>query len=300
MHPVYLDGQWGTTEDMKVSVLDRGFLFGDGVYEVYRLYGKSAFARDQHLARLDRSLRGLELSLPCPRDEFHAVLDEMERRSPPDAYVYIHVTRGVAPRRHSLPGVARPTLMAMAVELGTPPADLYRKGIGLRSMPDERWLRCSVKSLNLLGNCLAMTAANRQGAFEALLVGSDGLVNESAASSFFAVGNGVLWTAPLTRNILPGVTRALLLDLARAEGIPCAEEAVTLEEARAADEALITNAVYEILPVATIDGAQVGTGSVPGPVTKRLIELHDGEVRRLTGQQAVSARAVGILRDGSR
>jgi len=299
MHPVYLDGRWGTTGDMKISVLDRGYLFGDGVYEVYRLYGKTPFARAEHLARLDRSLRGLELFLPCTPGGFTEILDELERRSPQDAYVYIHVTRGVAPRRHAFPDTPLPSLMVMAVQLGSPPVDLYREGIGLRSQIDDRWLHCTVKSLNLLANCRAMTLANREGCFEALLVGHDGLVNESAASSFFAVVDGVLRTAPLDRNILPGVTRRLLLDLARTDGVATEERAVTLDEAMSASEAFISNAVFEVLPVARIDGVKIAGGDVPGPVTRRLVDLYGAEVLRATGRTAVSAAALS-RRSGAR
>jgi D-alanine transaminase len=291
MYPVFLDGKWGTTDDMQVSVLDRGYLFGDGVYEVYRLYGRTAFTRELHLARLDRSLRGLELFLPYGDGEFRQILDQIEARSPADAYVYIHVTRGVGPRRHSFPETVKPSLMVMAVELGPFPPQLHRAGIGLRSQIDDRWSHCAIKSLNLLANCRAMTAANRDGCFEALLVGHDGLVNESAASSFFAVIDGVVYTAPLSRNILAGVTRAVILDLCRETGQQHVEQAVTLDQALAAQETFISNSVFEILPVVTIDGHQVGTGQ-PGPVTRSLMASYAGKVARETGGRAAVAAAL--------
>lgn len=291
MNPVFLDGRFGTTEDMKVSVLDRGYLFGDGVYEVYRLYGGRPFTRELHLARLRRSLQGVELSLPCGEDEFQRVLDEIEVRSPTDAYIYIHVTRGVAPRRHAFPDSGKPSLMVMAVELGPFPATLHRAGIKLLSQPDDRWAHCAIKSLNLLANCRAMTAANRAGCFEALLIGPDGLVNESAASSFFAVVDGVVRTAPLSRNILAGVTRAIILDLCADAGLPCQEQAVTLGEALSSSEAFITNSVFEILPVSHIDGRVVGERR-PGEVTRRLMAGYARKVERETGAQAVVTAAL--------
>lgn len=284
-NPVFLDGRWGTTDDMKVSVLDRGYLFGDGVYEVYRLYGGKAFTRELHLERLQNSLAGIELFLPYGRDEFEAILDQVEERCPPDSYVYIHVTRGIAPRRHSLPEDPRPSVMVMPVPLAPIPAKLFTEGICLLSQTDERWLRCRVKSLNLLANCLGMTAANRAGCFEALFVGGDGLVNESAASSFFCVVDGVLRTAPLTRNILPGVTRRILLGLVRENGIAYREEAVSLEQACGAAEAFISNSVFEILPVVRIDERRIGEGG-PGPVTAQLARLFAARVKEETGAEA--------------
>ncbi len=289
MNPVFLDGKYGTTEDMKVSVLDRGYLFGDGVYEVYRLYGNRAFTRDLHLARLDRSLKGIELFLPYGAEEFRAILDRMEALSPPDSYIYIHLTRGVAPRKHAFPAEPKPSLMIMSVPMGLLPASLFTEGIGLSSQADDRWLHCTVKSLNLLANCKAMTMANRAGSCEALLVGSDGLINESAASNFFAVVDGIVRTAPLDRNILPGVTRHIVLELCRANGIPAAERAVSMAELEGrAGEAFITNSAYEVLPVTTVDGRRVGDGR-PGQVTKRLMELFAAKVAAETGGRAECA-----------
>lgn len=286
MHPVFLDGEYGTTGNMKVSVLDRGYLFGDGVYEVYRLYEHKAFTRELHLARLDRSLQGLELFLPYSPGEFRQILDEIEARSPADAYIYIHVTRGVAPRRHSFPETVKPSVMVMAVQLGPFAPELHIKGIGLKSQVDDRWAHCTIKSLNLLANCRAMTAANREGCFEALLVGPDGLVNESAASSFFAVVDGVVRTAPLSRNILPGVTRSIILGLCSPAGLDHEEQAVTLDQALSAQEAFITNSVFEILPVATIDGRAIGSGG-PGAITRRLMAAYAAKVETETGGRAV-------------
>ncbi len=291
MNPVFLDGKYGTTEDIKVSVLDRGYLFGDGVYEVYRLYGKNPFTRDLHLARLERSLKGIELSLPYPAEQFRAILDEIQAKSPPNSYIYIHVTRGVAPRRHAFPAEQKPSLMVMSVPMGAIPPEMFTAGIGLRSQADDRWLHCTVKSLNLLANCKAMTMANRAGSFEALLVGSDGLINESAASSFFAVVDGVVRTAPLDRNILPGVTRHIVLGLCSANGIAASERAVSMAELAGACEAFITNSAYEILPVTSVDGSPVGDGR-PGPVTKRLMGLFVAKVAAETGGHAECAVTV--------
>jgi D-alanine transaminase len=293
MNPVFLDGKYGTTDDMTVSVLDRGYLFGDGVYEVYRVYGKTPFTRDLHLARLDRSLAGLELTMPYSRQEFCGILDRMEELSPPDSYIYIHVTRGVAPRRHAFPEAPRPSVMVMAVPLAPFQPAMFQQGISLSSQVDDRWLRCEVKSLNLLANCMAITRANRQGSFETLLVGADGLVNESGSSSFFAVVDGILRTAPLSRNILPGVTRHVLIELAREHDVPCREQAMSLAQALAAGEAFITNSVFEILPVAAIDGRRIGSGPVPGPVTTRMVELFARKVAAETRSRAVCLAAIG-------
>lgn len=292
MNPVFLDGKYGTTQDMTVSVLDRGYLFGDGVYEVYRLYGNRPFTRDLHLARLDRSLAGLELTLPYARPDFLQILDRMEQICPPDSYVYIHVTRGVAPRRHAFPEQPKPSLMVMAVPLAPFQPAMFQQGVGLASQPDGRWARCDLKSLNLLANCMAITRANRLGSFETLLVGSDGLVNESGSSSFFGVIDGVLFTAPLSRNILPGVTRQVVLNLARQHQVPCREDAITLAQAYGCQEAFITNSVFEVLPVSAIDGRRIGGGHGPGAVTKRMIELFAEQVRLETGSRAVCLAAL--------
>lgn len=284
MNPAYLNGEYGTTDTLKVNVLDRGFLFGDGVYEAYRLYAGRPFTRELHIARLERSLAGIELRLPCSRTEFDGILDRIEAMTKHEAYVYMQVTRGVAPRRHALPETFEPTLMVMAVQVGPFAAEIFRNGVGLKSQPDERWLRCTVKSLNLLANCLAVTNANRAGAFEALLIGADGLVNESASSTFFAVVNGVIRTAPLTRNILPGVTRHVVIDLIKEIGMPFDETAVTLDEALAADEAFITNSVVEVLPVTRID--ETVLGPEPGNITRRVMEAFGAKVREETGAEA--------------
>jgi len=291
MNPVFLDGKFGTTSDMTVSVLDRGYLFGDGVYEVYRVYGDRPFTRDLHLARLGRSLEGLQLKLPYAWPEFETILDQVQAKSPADSYIYIHVTRGVAERRHSFPEEPRPSVMVMAVPLAPFVPAMFKNGVGLLSQTDDRWLHCNIKSLNLLANCMAMTRANRAGCFEALLVGQDGLVNESGASSYFTVVDGVLRTAPLTRNILPGVTRHVLLDLARQHGVPCLEEAVTLEQALSAPEAFISNSVFEVLPVATIDGRRL-SGDVPGPLTLQMMKLFAAKVKAETGHDAVCYSAL--------
>lgn len=291
MNPVFLDGRYGTTDDMTVSVLDRGYLFGDGVYEVYRLYGQKPFTRELHLARLARSLKGIELSLPYSDAEFAAILDRMESLSPANSYIYIHVTRGVAPRAHAFPAEPKPSVMVMAVPMAGVPARLFTEGIGLRSQLDDRWLHCTVKSLNLLANCRAMTEAHRAGAFEALLIGADGLVNESAASSFFAVVDGIVRTASLDRNILPGVTRHIILDLCRANSVAYEERAVTMAELAGASEAFISNSAYEILPVCRIDAQSVGAGQ-PGPVARQLMALFAAKVAAETGGQAECAKAL--------
>jgi D-alanine transaminase len=281
---VYLGGRFVPVDEAKVPFLDRGHLFGDGVYEVYRLYGGRPFTRELHLDRFDASCRALELRCPYSRAGLERVLDAVEAQAGPDSYIYLQLTRGSAPRRHAWLGAVEPALAAMAVPLGDVPSSWYSHGVGAITHRDQRWACCHIKSLNLLPNCMAMTRAQVAGAFDAVLVDAAGQVTEAAASSVFAVIDGVLRTAPTTCNILPGITRRIVLELAREAGLPVAEVTFTATELASASEAFFTTTPYEITPICRLDGRPLPPP--PWPLTRRLMRLYAARVKTETGALA--------------
>jgi len=290
MSLMFLHGRFLPVEEATVPFLDRGYLFGDGVYEVYRLYGGRPFTRDLHIDRLYASCQGINLEAPCSRQELVNILERIEAQAPPRSYIYIHLTRGPAPRQHAWIDTCSPALAAMAVEFGPIPDAWYLQGVPVITYEDIRWARCRVKSLNLLPNCMAMTEARARGAVEVLFVNREGFVTESATASTFAVIGGYLRTAPLTFNILPGITRHLVLESARESGLPVVESAFTLAELREASEVFITNTPFEILPVAAIDNREVRR---LGPVTRELMRGMARRVEAETGHAAQCTVALG-------
>lgn len=268
---VYFNGEYWSKADVSVSPDDRGFLFGDGAYEVVVAYGGRWFRKVAHLKRLNHSLGGLGFS-GFDAATLDPVIDELLRRNsvgPTDVTVYIQVTRGVAPRKHAFPAEADPTVFAQLMPVVRDPA--YKTGIGAITVPDNRWARCDIKSISLIPNCLANQQAQQQGCIEAIFV-RDGVVLEGTLSSFFAVFDGVARTAPLTNYILAGVTRQVVLEICSREGIPCSEEPIFLSELDEAEEMFITGTTREIAPIVRMDGKRVGSGS-PGPFVQRLSEL---------------------------
>jgi len=252
-----------------VSVLDRGFLFADGVYEVLRTYDGVPFQLEAHLRRLRQSLRGLRLPLPLPLPRLQAlILDLLRRSGYADARVYLQVTRGAAPRRqHAFPRGIRPTLVVFVervVEDGP-----RRRGLAVVTMPDPRWRYCHLKTLALLPNVLARQAAVRAGADEAVLLGPGGVVREGSTSNVFMVRGRVLRTHPLGAEILPGVSRQVTLAVARAEGLDVREEPFRLAALLRADEVLLSSTALEVAPVVRVDGKRIGGGK-PGPVAAAL------------------------------
>jgi D-alanine transaminase len=254
-----------------VSIEDRGFQFGDGVYEVVRSYNGRLFRLDAHLDRLEQSAHGIRLPIRYSRAYWRRLITrayEMSRF--PDAKVYLQVTRGPAPREHRFPAVVRPTVVITVRRLDPLPESVRRRGVSAITVPDLRWGRCDVKSLNLLANVLAREEARAAGVFEAILV-RDGLVTEGAISNCFAVVGGAVITSPTDPSILPGITRAVTLELVRREGLSLEERALTVEEYRRADEVFLTGTTIEIVPVVSLDGAKVGSGG-PGAVARTLQE----------------------------
>ncbi len=273
MSDVYLNGRFIPLEQAQVSVMDRGFIFGDGVYEMIPVYDRTPLALGRHLDRLARSLEGVRISNPMGRSAWEALVHELVAREPEaNQSVYLHITRGVAPRDHAFPKDAAPTVFAMAKPMAPPPAQWLSEGIKAITHDDFRWLKCDLKTTSLLANVLLRQMAVDAGATECLLI-RDGYLTEGAASNVMVVVDGVL-LAPLRNHLLlPGVTYDLILEIAAKYRIPFEERPVTESELRRASEVIMTSSTREVVPVTTLDGQPVGNGR-PGPVGKRLLALY--------------------------
>ncbi|HXL04670.1 MAG TPA: D-amino-acid transaminase [Bacillota bacterium] len=280
----YVNCAFMSLDEAKVSIEDRGFQFGDGVYEVIKTYNGIPFAQEAHLERLERSANMLELPLPKNRLELEKLINEAVRRcSFQDAIVYLQITRGCAPRLHAFPNKVKPTLVLTVRRARPMPEELYEYGASAIIAPDERWLRCDIKSICLLPNVLAKEKASRAGAFEAILTRNDGRITEGTTSNVFIVKSGKLYTAPEGNWILSGVTRAITLRLARREGITVIEDFFSPEILMSADEVFITNTSIEVMPVVSIDKQPIGDGQ-PGQVTRRLAKLFKAEILQYIAQ----------------
>ena len=271
---VFFNGEYVAKESVSISPDDRGFLFGDGVYEVVRSYGGRFFALDAHLQRLHNGLCELQIR-GIDAAAFGEICEQLLAKNDlgqDDALVYMQVTRGAAPppRRHAFPNVpTRPTSYAVPVPF-QPKADVT-KGVKVITAPDIRWTRCDIKSVNLLANCLANQRAQEAGATEAILV-RDGVALEATASSFFGVFNGEVRTAPKSNYILPSITRQAALDICHEAGISAIEAPIHFTDLASADELFLAGTTLEIMPIVEVDGRMVGDGQ-PGPVQQRLYEL---------------------------
>ena len=266
----FANGGFLPLAEATVSVEDRGYQFGDGVYELLRVYGGVPLRPLDHLARLERSARALGIALPFDTARWTSVITEAVHRSNyPEAKVYIQVTRGVAPRDHTYSATLVPTVV-ITVRALTPPAEsLYTDGTDIITVSDLRWSRCDIKSISLVANVLAKQQARNAGAFEAVFV-RDGFVLEGATSNVMAVHGGSLVTPPEGPLLLSGVTRHLALQLAREAGISLAERPLQETDLYTAEEVFLTGTTIEILPVIRINGRCIGAG-FPGPITKELM-----------------------------
>lgn len=272
MAVVYLNGALMPLEEARVPVLDRGFVFGDGVYEVIPVYGGRLFRLPHHLERLQSSLDGIRLSNPLAPEAWANMLQDLVRRNGGgDLSVYLQVTRGVAPRDHAFPENTAPTVFAMAKPLPAPVLDPELAGVKAITLEDIRWRNCHIKAITLLPNVLLRQAAVDQGAQEAILV-RDGTITEGAASNVFIVREGRVITPPKGPYLLPGITRDLILELAAANDIPHAEASFSLDALRGADEVWLTSSTREISPVVALDGAPVANGK-PGALWARMLAL---------------------------
>jgi D-alanine transaminase len=270
---VFLNGEFLPLDQARVPVLDRGFIFGDGIYEVVPSYGGRLFRWPQHLARLKRSLAAIRIHNPRDDAGWTSLVQELVARHPwADQFIYLQITRGVARRDHAFPAGVEPTVFAMASELVPVPAAQREAGVAAITLPDERWLHCDIKSVSLLGNVLARQAAVDAGAVECVMF-RDGFLTEGSASNIWVVRNGTVLGAPRDNRILEGIRVGLIDELCARCGLAAETRPVLREEVLAADELLISSATKEILPVTQLDGRPVGEGR-PGPVYRALYQAY--------------------------
>lgn len=267
---VYLNGEFLPLEEAKVPVLDRGFLFGDGVYEVIPVYGRKPLRLEQHLRRLEQSLAAIRMQSPLSDQEWTAIFDRLISGTA-DQQIYLQVTRGTASKRdHAIPAGIAPTVFVMCTQIAPIPLN----GIKAFTANDIRWDRCNIKAITLLANVLLRQEAIDQGAAEAILV-RDNQVLEGAASNIFVVKDENIITPAKGDSILPGITRDLVLELAASLGFTTEERLIDVTELEAADEVWVTSSTREILAIVELDGKPV-SGGTPGPVWKKLQAAYQG------------------------
>jgi len=275
---VYLNGAYMPGEDAKISVLDRGFVFGDGVYELIPIYGRRPFRLAQHLARLQRSLDGIRLANPHTSAEWTSIISELIARQPfDDQGVYFQVTRGVAKRDHTFPQDAAPTVFMMSNPLASPSAQQVERGVAVVTAEDNRWRRCDLKTISLIGNVLMRQLAADAGAVETVMF-RDGWLTEASASNVLIVTGGTIVAPPKDNLILPGITYDATEEFARAAGLPFEMRAVSKAEALAADEMWLSSSTKEVLAVTTLDGAPFA-GGVPGPLFRAMHAIFQRQKR---------------------
>jgi len=288
---VFLNGKLLPAEQASVSVLDRGFIFGDGIYELVPVYSRVPFRLDEHLTRLERSLGEAKIRNPYSRAQWRSHIYQLIDAQPfDDQGVYFQVTRGVAKRDHALPKNVEPTVFMMSNPLVNPPQAQVEQGGAAVSAQDNRWLRCDIKSISLIGNCLLRQLSAEAGAAETILF-RDGKLTEASASNVFIVRRGVIQSPPKSNLILPGITYDVIVELAAANGMPLEFRAIPEAEVRAADEIWVTSSSKEVLAIVELDGKRVGDGR-PGPVFRRMHQLYQEfkqKVMRAGKREAVSA-----------
>ena len=266
---VYLNGEMTPLSEAKIPVLDRGFIFGDGIYEVIPVYGRKMFRADQHLARLFRSLASIGIANPHSKEEWLALIARvMAAHEADDQMVYLQVTRGVAKRAHAFPKDVTPTVFIMTNPIVLPSAAARESGVACVSMEDKRWLRCEIKSISLLGNVLAAQNAAEHGVVESIQF-RDGYLTEASASNVWIVKDGVLMGPPKDNLILEGIRYGLIEELCAANNIPLQARRISREEVFAADEVMLSSATKEVLAVIKLDDTSIGKGQ-PGAVYHQL------------------------------
>jgi D-alanine transaminase len=281
----YLNGEFLPLDQARVSVLDRGFIFGDGVYEVIPVYSRRPFRLQEHLQRLQRSLDAVRLGNPMTDAEWTRLIHDLVARHPgEDQSVYLQLTRGVAKRDHAFPKEGKPTVFMMSSPLVTPSRDQIDQGVPCITATDYRWLKCDVKSVSLLANCLLRQLAAEAGAVEVVLF-RDGFLSEASASNVFVVRNSKVLAPPKNHLILPGITYDVVLELAAAKGIGIELRAIAEREVRSADELWVTSSSKEVLAVATLDGRPVGNGR-PGPMFRTVHQAFQEFKRKVMRQAA--------------
>jgi len=277
---VYLNGEFIPLEEACVPVMDRGFLFGDGVYEVIPVYGGRPFRLLQHMERLDNSLRSIRMENPLQLNAWERIFARLTSSTSDDQLLYLQVTRGAdRTRNHLFPRGAEPTVFVMAWTAGPRDPDISATGTAAVVLEDNRWHRCDIKATALLGNVLLRQAAQDAGATEAILV-RDGLVTEGSSTNPFVVQGGKILTPPVSNRLLRGVTRDLVLELTRVADMLCAERHITRDELETVDELWICSSSREVQPVTLLDGKPVGEG-VPGTLWRRMDALFQDYKARL-------------------
>lgn len=270
---VCLNGEFMPIEEARIPVLDRGFIFGDGIYEVVPVYGGKPFRWPQHLVRLERSLAKTGIANPMNAAGWRKLVNELIGRHPwPDQFVYMQVTRGVAKRDHAFPTGITPTVFAMASELAPVPREMRENGVAAISLPDERWLHCDIKSTSLLGNVLARQAAVSAGAAECVMF-RDGFLTEGSASNIWIVRNDTVLGPPNDNLVLEGIRYGLMHELCDRAGLALDLRRILHNEVMAADEIMLSSATREVLAVTSLDGRPIGDGK-PGPVWHRLYKAY--------------------------
>ena len=278
----YLNGEFVPSEDARISIFDRGFLFGDGIYEVIPVVNGVLIDRDYFLERLSRSTGEIDLAWPCEASQLLAVLEELiVRNALVEGYVYLQFTRGVAQREFQYPADVTPTFMAFASALSILDNPLAASGVSVVTVEDLRWKRRDIKSLNLLGQCMAKQQAALCGAYEGWMT-EQGFVTEGASSSAFIVKNNTIVTHPLSNSILPGIRRRVILELVEEQQVSVELRPFQVEEALEADEAFLSSATTLVLPVTRIDDNPVGNGK-PGPVAALARDLYLAQVKATAG-----------------
>ena len=276
----FLNGRFMDLEDIRISPDDRGFQFGDGVYEVVMVYGAMPCLLQEHLTRLKHSAQGIRLPLPyTPAEWEQLILEGVKRCGYQHGKVFIQVTRGIVPRDHLFPRQCSPTIFMSFRKMTLPDESFRQRGVKVITVPDIRWGRCDIKSLNLLPNVLAKQQANETGAFESIFI-REGLVTEGTSCNVMIVRNGVIHTPESNHHILAGVTRKILLVLAKKEGLSVCERTIEAKELFEVDEMFLAGTTIEVMPVVAIDEKPVGTGQ-PGPISQKLSSCYQDFLSRL-------------------
>ncbi|MDA0224859.1 MAG: D-amino acid aminotransferase [Proteobacteria bacterium] len=287
---VFLNGKFMPIEQAQIPVLDRGFIFGDGVYELVPVYSRVPFRIDEHLARLERSLAEVRITNPYTRDEWREIILRLVAEQPwEDQGVYFQVTRGVAKRDHAFPAGTTPTVFMMSNPLVNPPKELVERGAAAASAVDNRWHRCDIKSISLIGNCLLRQVSVDAGAVETLLF-RDGCLTEASASNVFIVKAGRIVSPPKSNLILPGITYDVVVELAAQAGLPVEFRDIAEAEVYGADEVWVSSSSKEVLAIVTLDGKAIGDGR-PGPLFKRIYQCYQDFKRDVmrAGKEKVAA-----------
>ena len=268
----YVDGETLPVSEATVSIEDRGFLFGDGVYDVVRLFEGRYFRLDRHLDRLLDNAASLEMAGLPEADGLREIAEQLRRRSDvDDGMLYLQVTRGCGPRQSSYPSDPEPTVVLYIDRMRRPVDQFRESGAEAMIVPEVRWRRCDIKSVNLLPKVTMKQRATEQGCYEALFTDEDGTIWEGTSTNFFVVQDGVVRTTDHEERVLPGLTRREIVEIAAEESIPVELSRVTLADVRQADEAFLTGTLTEVLGLTAIEGEPVGDGTV-GPMTRRLYE----------------------------